>query len=158
MSKKDYNYIAAVETAIAKKYGLAAVQDVRSGWGETHEKENLSQLQQRYKQREKIKVKPEERAVGDIIISRKIKRPDNERKCPVCKTYSFSSRDDLYMNRFQCCENCYIEHVEFRLDRWRSGWRPGDGVFKPPFLKRVSKLCSVFFRKFIRRIKKWLVF
>jgi hypothetical protein len=158
MNKKDYNYVASVEKAIAKKYGSVAVQDIRSSWSETREKEYLNQLQGRSKRREKAKVQREESTVGDIIISRKIKRPDNERKCPACKTYSFSSRDDLYMNRFQCCENCYIEHVEFRLDRWRSGWRPGDGVFKPPFLKRVSKFCSVFFRKLIRRIKKWLVF
>ena len=37
--KKDYNYIAAVEKAIAEKYGKDTVQDFRSTWEE--EKENI---------------------------------------------------------------------------------------------------------------------
>ena len=130
MNKKDYNYVASVEKAIAKKYGSVAVQDIRSSWSETREKEYLNQLQGRSKRREKTKVQREESTVGDIIISRKIKRLDNKRKCPVCKTYSFSSGDDLYMNRFKCCHGCYIEFVEHRVERWNSGWRPLDDDIK----------------------------
>ena len=32
--------------------------------------------------------------------------------------------DDLYMNKFDCCFNCYIQYVEGREARWHSGWRP----------------------------------
>ena len=47
--------------------------------------------------------------------------------CPVCDTYSFNVKDDVYMNKFQCCWKCYIQWVEDREDRWQSGWRPNNG-------------------------------
>ena len=43
------------------------------------------------------------------------------------------------MNRFECCSQCYINYVEFREDRWNSGWRPQDGVYKPPLIKTILK-------------------
>ena len=33
-------------------------------------------------------------------------------------------KDDLYMNKFECCHTCYIQWVEGREERWESGWRP----------------------------------
>ena len=45
--KKDYNTIAAVEKAIAKKYGANTVKDFRSDWDEVYEKEYLLQLKDR---------------------------------------------------------------------------------------------------------------
>ena len=45
MSKKlDWEYVASVEKAIAKKYGKQTVQDFRSEWDEQKEKEYLEQL------------------------------------------------------------------------------------------------------------------
>ena len=45
----------------------------------------------------------------------------------LCGIYSFDSRDDVYMNKFNCCHDCYIKWVEFREKRWLSGWRPNEG-------------------------------
>ena len=38
-TKHDLNYIAALEKAIAEKYGKDAVQDFRNTWEEDREKE-----------------------------------------------------------------------------------------------------------------------
>ena len=50
----------------------------------------------------------------------------NERKCPVCGTFSFEIKDDLYMNKFECCFKCYIQYVELNEEKWLKGWRPND--------------------------------
>ena len=34
--------------------------------------------------------------------------------------------DDVYMSKFDCCEKCYIQFVEGREDRWKTGWRPNE--------------------------------
>jgi len=158
ISKKDYNYIAAVEKAISEKYGKEAAQDFRNDWHESKEKSYLSQLAERKKKLNNIKSKKTDVLFGDVHIKTSKTKERPSRTCPVCKTYSFSSKDDLYMNRFQCCEKCFIEHVEYREERWKSGWRPGDGEWYPPLFKRVFRTSKRFFNKFIRRIKKWLVF
>ena len=57
--------------------------------------------------------------VGKHLISK-----EKERNCPVCNVYSFDIRDDLYMNKFECCFKCYVQWVEYREERWKKGWRP----------------------------------
>ena len=156
--KRDYNYIAAVEKAISEKYGKDTVQDFRNDWQESKEKIYLQQLKDRRYKLNNVKNKKRTVVVGDIEVRTTKSSERANRSCPVCKTYSFSSKDDLYMNRFQCCEKCFVEHVEYREELWTSGWRPGDGEWKPPFFKRFFRASKVFLNKFIRRIKKWLVF
>jgi hypothetical protein len=155
MNKRNYNYIAAVEKAISQKYGKDTVQDFRSDWYEEKEKDYLEQLrlkrikkQQRKNNREKIEI-------DDTVIN-KVSRAD--RVCPVCKTYSFSPADDLYMNRFDCCQQCYISYVEFREERWQSGWRPSHGEYKPPRFRSFIRAVKRHVGKILRRIKKWLPF
>jgi hypothetical protein len=114
MKKKDPNYIAAVEKAIVEKYGKNAVQDFRHEWDEKKETEYLKQLRRKTVKFDQSKTK-----------SRNV--PD--RNCPVCKTYSFSGRDDLYMNRFKCCRECYVEYIASsptHEQEWQSGWRPSE--------------------------------
>lgn len=123
--KKDYDHIAAVEKAIAEKYGKDAAQDIRGGWGEEKEKEYLSQI----KNINKYKTTQEKHTTEiaeNTFISEKVIRRKDDRQCPVCKTYSFSMKDDLYMNRFSCCYECYVDFVVEREDRWKDGWRPDD--------------------------------
>ena len=142
MNKKDTNYVAAVEKAIAEKYGKDSVQDFRSSWDPDKEKSYLQQLKQ----------------INKNGIKENNPRTNSGRSCPVCKTYSFSSKDDLYMNRFECCSQCYIEYVEFREDRWNSGWRPQDGEYKPPLIKTILETCKAYTYRIFRRVKKWLIF
>ena len=110
--KKNYDYIAAVEKAIAEKYGKNTVQDFRSSWDEDKEKTYLDQLSRcNNMDREKRKIQQKRRAHDD-------------RTCPICKTYSFSGRDDLYMNRFNACYKCYADFILQMEDKWNDGWRP----------------------------------
>ena len=121
--KKDYNHIAAVEKAISEKYGKDAAQDIRSQWDDKREKEYLEQLKKANHRRSKSEHKEEQIAENTYISARVDKRKDT-RSCPVCKTYSFSMKDDLYMNRFSCCYLCYVDFIQDREERWESGWRP----------------------------------
>jgi len=62
-------------------------------------------------------------ADGFEVVHKKIEN-NTTRTCPVCTAYSMRIEDDLYMNKFECCFNCYIQYVEDREERWKTGWRP----------------------------------
>ena len=125
MNKKvNWEYVASVEKAIAEKYGKETVQDFRSYWDEEKEKEYLAQLKEA-SFKEKL-TEQEKINVDGILISKKVNDRKDDRTCPVCKTYSFSMKDDLYMNRFKCCQDCYYEFVHDREERWQEGWRPNE--------------------------------
>lgn len=123
MKKRDLNEIAKIEKAIKEKYGEEAIQNPKGSWDQEKEAKYLEDLKAFY-QRSSRKKKTQE-AEGFLI---KDKKTDNkiDRSCPVCGSYSFSSRDDLYMTKFQCCFECYIQYVEDREERWKTGWRPNN--------------------------------
>lgn len=120
--KRDLNDIAAIEKAIEKKYGTEAVKNPKSSWDQEKEEKYLKDLEEFYSIETSSKVK---RKIGEnLYIKERPKSSKIERSCPVCNTYSFSVRDDLYMSRFECCFACYIKYAEGREERWFSGWRP----------------------------------
>ena len=121
--KKDLNEIAKIEKAIKEKYGEEAIQNPKANWTKEKEDYYLEELKAFYK-RNTRKRKFEE-AEGFTIKSRKLKNQVS-RTCPVCGSYSFSGRDDIYMTKFQCCFKCYIQYIEGREERWKSGWRPNN--------------------------------
>ena len=110
MSKKDPNYVVKLEKAIAEKYGEETIQHPRKEWTDEKEKQSTDS-------EDKVDV-------DGVLMDKKLFSRESKRSCPVCNTYSFSYRDDVYMTKFQCCEKCYIQWVEDRIDRWRTGWRP----------------------------------
>ena len=127
MKKVDPNQIAALEKAVADKYGKAAVQDFRHEWDTKKEEEYLNQLKEKNKNQKKNK---------------QAKSRKTDRTCPVCKTYSFSAKDDLYMNRFKCCHLCYIEHIAptpTHKEKWQSGYRPSEEEVKHRLATRRKK-------------------
>ena len=126
MTKKDYNYMAAMEKAVSEKYGKTAVQDFRSDWTDEDEKNYLQQLRERHTSKSVASSEKCRTEIGDVIIRKRSNFKKPNRTCPVCKTYSFSLKDDLYMNRFKSCYRCYIDFVEHRKDKWDEGWRPTD--------------------------------
>mgnify|MGYP003125096125 FL=1 len=127
MSKdKDPNYVVKVEKAIADKYGEETIQNPKSNWSDEKEKEYLSQLKDIY-YRESDDGFVDEEQVNGVFIPKKLLNRESNRSCPVCKTYSFKSNDDVYMTKFDCCEKCYIQWVEGREERWLKGWRPNNG-------------------------------
>ncbi len=119
--KKDLNEIASIEKAIKEKYGEEAIQNPKKSWDEEKEKKYLEDLKHFYKKKEKNR-RTEEKE-GFLIKSKKASI-SQERTCPVCGSYSFNTKDDLYMNKFDCCFTCYVQYVEDREERWKTGWRP----------------------------------
>jgi len=130
MPLKDYNdpnYIVKVEKAIAKKYGYEAIQNPKANWTPEKEKVYLEQVREFYARQHKLDEKSEKVEVDGIFVPKKLLNRKGDRTCPVCDIYSFSSQDDVYMNKFDCCFKCYVKYVEYREERWLSGWRPEKG-------------------------------
>lgn len=123
---KDWDLIAGVEKAISSKYGAEAIRSPASDWSDEQEAEHLAQLKIIAKRERQRRAKSEKVEVSEgVFVSKKLfKGRANNRTCPVCETYSFDSRDDVYMKKFECCWSCYIQHVESREERWKNGWRP----------------------------------
>ena len=125
--KKDYDKIAEIERAIKQKYGSDAIQNPAKSWTEEKEKDYLEQLKELEVERQE-KVDYEEKVeVDGFFVSRKLINKETNRSCPVCNKYSFSTNDDVYLNKYECCFSCYIKYVEGREKRWNKGWRPEDG-------------------------------
>ena len=125
MKTKDPNYIAKVEQAIASKYGDDTIQHPKKEWTEEKEREYLEQQKQLH-----YKATQEEDAdkvqLNGVFVPKKLIKKNSNRSCPVCNVYSFKSNDDVYMSKFECCEKCYIQWVEGREERWKTGWRPNN--------------------------------
>ena len=122
--KEDTNHIAKVEKAIAQKYGKEAIQNPKANWDEEKEKEYQEQLKKLSKKDQKLQEKSEKVETNGFFVSKKLLTKDTKRECPVCESYSFKVRDDVYMTKFECCFDCYIQYVEHREERWQKGWRP----------------------------------
>ena len=122
---KDPNDIVKIEKAIAQKYGEDAIANPKHYWNEDKEKEYLQQLKELHTI-ENRNDKDQKINVNGLFISKKLLNKDSNRTCPVCNVYSFDIKDDLYMNRFQCCFKCYVQWVEGREERWQTGWRPNN--------------------------------
>ena len=108
MKDKDDNYLIKVEKAIQEKYGEETIKNPKATWDEEKEKEYLEQIKKIAKQ-EKPKEKIE---IDGVLMPKKLFRKESKRTCPVCKTYSFSSRDDLYMVKFNHCFGCWLKKKE----------------------------------------------
>ena len=120
--KKDLNQIAKIEKAMSKKFGKESIVNPKSGWNDEKEKQYLQDLKDFYSEQSK---QDEDKINEDgFFIARNLINKEINRVCPVCETYSFSGRDDLYMNKFECCYTCYIQWVEGGEKKWLEGWRP----------------------------------
>ena len=127
MKNKDWDKLAKFEQAISKKYGADTVQNPKANWDDEKEQEYLDQIKHLIKKETQLLDKDEKVEVNGILVPKKLLNKESNRTCPVCNTYSFSAKDDVYMNKFQCCWECYIQWVEDREERWQSGWRPNNG-------------------------------
>ena len=126
MKKKlDLNDIARFEKAIAKKYGPESIENPRKYWDEEKEKEYLEQLKKLVEKERQNEEKDDKVELDGFLISKKLLNKESTRRiCPVCKTYSFKTRDDVFMNKYDCCYKCYVHWVDGREERWETGWRP----------------------------------
>ena len=124
MSEKDLNYIAALEKAIKKKYGDEAIQNPAKYWDEDKEKDYLQQLKHFVDKQRKHELQAEPENVNGVLITKKLLNKERKNICPVCGSSVKNINDDIYILKFDCCEKCYISHVEGREARWMKGWRP----------------------------------
>ena len=125
--EKDPNLIAKFELAIEKQYGKEAIVHPRSNWDDAKEQSYLEQAEEVFKKNRIKKEKTEKIEKDGFLISKKLLTKRSSRTCPVCETYSFDIKDDVYMNKYDCCYRCYIQYVEDREERWEAGWRPNQG-------------------------------
>jgi len=122
MDKPDR--IAAVEQAISKKYGDEAIQNPRANWDEEKEKEYLEQSKEFYQKSYQKEEQQEKVDINGIKVSKKLLNRESLRCCSVCGAYPKKSMDDVCLTKFDCCNKCYIQHVDGREERWLKGWRP----------------------------------
>ena len=124
MTKKDLNYIAAVEKAIAEKYGEETVQNPANNWDENKEKEDLEQMKALYAKTSNNSSWKDKIDVNGIKVTKKLLNRESLKSCPVCGSFPKKSMDDVCLIKFDCCSKCYIQYVEGREERWNKGWRP----------------------------------
>jgi len=124
MSDDKQQYIAKLEKAISQKYGEETINNPRRFWDAEKEQEYITQSQAQQIKFGKLAESQDKVEQDGFLINKKLLTRDHNRTCPVCEKYSFHPRDDLYMNKFQACFNCFVCYVEGREERWATGWRP----------------------------------
>lgn len=121
---EDYNRIAAIEQAVRKKYGDAALVNPSKEWSPEQEEEYLKQSKDLIVKRLEGQ-NPEKQERSGYLVTKRILRDANKNAvCSICNIYTTNLKDDLYLNRYDCCHLCYIKHIEDREERWKEGWRP----------------------------------
>ena len=124
MGNKDLNYIAALEKAVSEQYGDIAAANPKAFWTQEKEQEYQKSLESSLKEEYSRDQTKQYHIDGEIQISKNILKHEWNKNCSCCKKRSFSKFDDIYLVKFQTCQNCYIKHIEGREERWLSGWRP----------------------------------
>ena len=65
--------------------------------------------------------------INGFLMPKKLLNREVVNNCTTCGKKLKTVRDDIYMNKYDCCESCFIEHIEGREQRWLDGWRPNQG-------------------------------
>ena len=125
MKNKDVD-IAHYEKAISEKYGEESIKNPRSGWDDKKEAQYLEQMKKVYDRDKRIKDKEVKEKHEGFFVSSNLFINRHSRKCEACGCFSLDKCDNLYLNKYSCCQECYIQYVEDREERWLSGWRPNE--------------------------------
>ena len=124
MKIKNPDKIAQFEKAIKKKYGYDAIKNPNAGWDDKKEQEYLESTKKFQSKVSKYHEDNDLVEVDGFLMPKRLLNSESNRTCPVCSAYSFDKGDDFYMNKFDCCQNCFIKYVDGREERWQEGWRP----------------------------------
>ena len=116
--KKDWDYIAKLEKAIAKKYGDLTIQNPANFWDEEKETQYLEQLKEQCKKEDRNTIKKERKEVDGVLVSTKLINKSGFDVCPVCLKYGLNLKDEIYMYKYDCCLTCYIKNIEGREEKW----------------------------------------
>jgi hypothetical protein len=118
--KLNLKELAKYEQAIAQKYGDVTVANPRSFWDEEKEKKYLEELKEISIRNTKRAEAGEKVEKDGYLVSKKLINKESDRTCPACFEYSFDIKDDVYMNKYDCCSKCYLQFVEDREERWNN--------------------------------------
>ena len=124
MNKKDPNYIAALEKAIKEKYGELATMNPKMFWDSEKEKLYIQDTKKAVTKQVTNENSREKVDLGGFLIPKKLINKNVNKTCCVCKKYSFNKKDDIYLNKYNSCYECFVTYIEDREVRWSSGWRP----------------------------------
>ena len=108
--KKDQNYIAGLEKAIAEKYGEEAVQNPAKHWSPEKEKKYLEQLKKANENKTSNKIEQE----AGFLLDEKLINKRKVESCQRCGTKIASLNDKVYYNKYKACERCYILYYDGR--------------------------------------------
>ena len=125
--KKTVEYLGKLEKAIADKYGEEAITNPRSLWDEEKEKDYIEQAKENAEKYYKSDEDEDVVEKDGIFVSKKLLNKSNAKSCPVCDKYLVDTRDSVFLLKWECCYNCFVQWVEDREDRWKTGWRPNKG-------------------------------
>lgn len=126
MKNKDLDHIAAVERAIAEKYGSETITNPKANWDEIKEKEYLRQMKELYQKNKKINEAAEKVDINGIKVSKKLLNREPLLHCSLCEAFPKKAMDNVCLVKFDCCSKCYIKYIEGREERWLGGWRPNE--------------------------------
>jgi hypothetical protein len=117
---QDWDKIAAVEKAVKEKYGDNAIANPKANWNAEKEADFIEQIKQQAIKTQEKQDKQEIIEENGFLVKKNLFISKTNRVCPVleCGRYSFSVKDDVYMNKFGCCYGCYIKYVEGREGLW----------------------------------------
>ena len=120
MKKPDLNTVAKIEQAISKKYGPETIINPKSRWSKEKELEYLQQIKVQHKNELRRREDTEKINKDGFLLSKKLLTNKEDRTCPACFVYSFEQKDDVYMNKYDCCHRCYLKFVEGKEERWQN--------------------------------------
>ena len=118
MKKRDLDHVVKIEKAIAKKYGEQTIQHPLAHWSNEKEEKYLQQIKEIYKRQLTRKEATDKIEKEGFLVSKKLLSKGSDRTCPACFEFSFDLRDDIYMSKYDCCQECFIKFVEDREHRW----------------------------------------
>jgi hypothetical protein len=126
MKNKDLNKIAAFEKAISEKYGPEAIVNPKANWDEEKEQKYLAQMKELYEKQNKNIQFDEKIDLNGVKVAKKLLNRESLKCCSVCGSFPKKSLDDVCLIKYDCCNKCYIQHVDGRVQRWIEGWRPSE--------------------------------
>ena len=106
--KKDDDYIVRLEKAISEKYGKDTIQNPAGNWTQEKEEEYILQLKDLADQQTERIEKVEKVDVGGFLVSKKLLNKAKRKNCKACGKYFFKNSDDVFMNKYELCQNCYL--------------------------------------------------
>ncbi len=123
--KKTIEELGKIEFALKQKYGEEAIVNPLQFWTKEKEVDFQEQIKESLEKQRNLEENEERIEKDGFLVSKRLFTKNGE-SCPICQKYLLDSRDVIYIAKFECCSKCYIQYVEDREERWKTGWRPSN--------------------------------